>query len=145
MRNNLLYLLSCLFCTMLIFNSCSNELELNYQRYYVNGKGLYEKNCQNCHGANGEGLKKLYPPLTDTLFLSKNRNSLACIIKNGLNGDLKVNGITYNSAMPANAELADIDVAQIIVYITNSFGNKQGFYDQGQAGVDIKGCNLIER
>ena len=140
MRNKLLCLLSSLFAGVLIFESCSNEMELNYQRYFVNGKGLYEKNCQNCHGTNGEGLGMLYPPLTDTVFLSKNRSSLACIIKNGLTGKITVNNVSYETNMPANAVLADIDIAQIIVYITNSFGNKQGFYDQKQVGMDLKGC-----
>ena len=141
MRSKLLYIFLMLFAGVLIFESCSSEMDLNYQRYFVNGKGLYEKNCQNCHGPKGEGLNKLYPPLTDTLFLSKNRASLACIIKNGLSGDVKVNNMTYNSPMPGNAELADIDIAQIIVYITNSFGNKQGFYNQKQVASDYKGCN----
>ena len=140
MRNKLLYLLSSLFAGILIFESCSNEMELNYQRYFVNGKGLYEKNCQNCHGTNGEGLGMLYPPLTDTVFLSSNRSSLACMIKNGLSGKIIVNNLSYETEMPGNAALADIDIAQIIVYITNSFGNGQGFYDQKQAGVDLKGC-----
>ena len=140
MRNKLLYLLFSLFAGVLIFESCSNEMELNYQRYFVNGKGLYEKNCQNCHGTNGEGLGMLYPPLTDTVFLASNRSSLACMIKNGLSGKITVNNLSYETNMPANAILADIDIAQIIVYITNSFGNKQGFYDQKQAGVDLKGC-----
>ena len=111
-----------------LFQSCSSEQKLDYQRYYVNGKGIYEKNCQNCHGANGEGLGKLYPSLTDTLSLSGNRDALACIIKNGLND------------MPANPALADIEIAQVIVYITNSFGNKQGFYEQERVRRDLKGC-----
>jgi len=141
MRNKLLYFLSTLFAGVLIFESCSSEMDLNYQRYYVNGKGLYEKNCQNCHGVKGEGLGKLYPPLTDTLYLSKNRSSLSCIIKNGLRGKVIVNNVIFETDMPGNTALADIDIAQIIVYITNSFGNNQGFYDQKQVGDDLKGCN----
>ena len=141
MRNKLLYFVSTLFAGILIFESCNNELELNYQRYFVNGKGLYEKNCQNCHGTKGEGLGKLYPPLTDTLYLTQNRSSLACIIKNGLEGKIAVNHVSYETDMPGNPALADIDIAQIIVYISNSFGNKQGFYDQKQVGVDMKGCD----
>ncbi|RYF91981.1 MAG: c-type cytochrome, partial [Chitinophagaceae bacterium] len=77
MRNKLLYISASLFIGIMIFQSCSNEQQLNYQRYFVNGKGLYEKNCQNCHGANGEGLGELYPPLTDTVRLSKNKSILA--------------------------------------------------------------------
>ncbi len=141
MRNSLLYISLFLFAGIIIFQACSNEQKLNYQRYFVNGKGLYEKNCQNCHGVNGEGLGKLYPPLTDTLFLYKNKSALACIIKNGLGDKITVNNTIHDSAMPGNGALADIDIAQVIVYITNSFGNKQGFYDQMQVAADLKGCN----
>ena len=141
MRNKLLYTCAFLFSVMIIFQACSNELELNYQRYFVNGKGLYEKNCQNCHGPNGEGLGKLYPPLTDTLFLSKSKSALACIIKNGIGEKITASTLRSDNAMPGNAALANIDIAQIIVYITNSFGNKQGFYDQEQVADDLKGCD----
>ena len=140
MRNKLVYLLALLFAGTIIFQACSTEQELNYKRYFVNGKGLYEKNCQNCHGAKGEGLGKLYPPLTDTLYLSKNKSALACIIKNGLSGKITVNKTTYETDMPGNANLADIDITGIIVYITNSFGNKHGFYDQGEVRADLEGC-----
>ena len=126
---------------MIIFQACSNEQELNYQRYFVNGKGLYEKNCQNCHGAIGEGLGKLYPPLTDTLFLAKNKSTLACIIKNGRGVEIVSNNLNTKTQMPGNPDLAEIDITQIIVYITNSFGNKQGFYDQVQVRSDLKNCD----
>ena len=141
MRNKLLYIFFLVFTSILIFESCSSEMDLNCQRYFVNGKGLYEKNCQNCHGANGEGLGKLYPPLTDTVCLSKNRSLLACIIKKGLKGKITVNNVSYETDMPGNTALADIDIAQIIVYISNSFGNRQGFYDQKEVASDFKGCN----
>ncbi len=141
MRNKLLYTSVILFIGIIIFESCSNEQEINYQRYFVNGKGLYEKNCQNCHGANGEGLGKLYPSLTDTVRLSKIRAMLACIIKNGTSAKVASTESTYKSGMPGNAALADIDIAQIIVYVTNSFGNKQGFYDQAEVTADLKNCN----
>lgn len=140
MRNRLLYSLILLTLGVIFFQSCSSEQQLDYQRYFVNGKGLYEKNCQNCHGANGEGLGKLYPPLTDTAYLSKNRAALACIIQKGLKGKITVNHVSYETDMPGNPALADIDIAQIIVYITNSFGNKQGFYEQGQVKADLQGC-----
>lgn len=140
MRNKLLYTSIFVFAGIIIFQACSNEQELNYRRYFVNGKGLYEKNCQNCHGANGEGLGRLYPPLTDTARLTKNKSILACIIKNGISGKEAARAAGYETAMPGNPSLADIDVAQIIVYVTNSFGNKQGFYDQERVTTDLKNC-----
>lgn len=143
MRNKLLYVAVSLFIATIIFQACSNEQELNYQRYFVNGKGLYEKNCQNCHGADGEGLGKLYPPLNDTTRLFKNKSILACIIKNGISEKGVDNDSTLSTEMPGNAALPDIDIAQIIVYITNSFGNKQGFYDQSQVGNDLSNCSSL--
>jgi hypothetical protein len=43
--------------------------------------------------------------------------------------------------MPGNNTLADIDIAQVIVYFTNSFGNKQGYYDQSLVTKDLASCN----
>lgn len=141
MRNKLVYLLILVSCITIILQSCDNEEGLNYKRYYVNGKGLYEKNCQNCHGSDGMGLGTLYPPLTDKDFLVRNKNKLACIIRNGQSEPIVINKISYQGNMPGNETLAEIDIAQIIVYITNSFGNKQGFYSSEQTGMDLKQCN----
>ena len=44
--------------------------------------------------------------------------------------------------MPANTQLADIEIAQIIVYIGNSFGNKIGYYDTSEANADLKNCSF---
>jgi mono/diheme cytochrome c family protein len=124
-----------------IIQSCQNETSINFKRYYVNGKGIYEKNCQNCHGSDGKGLGTLYPPLTDSTYLKLNRNNLACIIRNGQTGTVQINNISYVGIMPGNETLADIDIAQVIVYITNSFGNKQDFYDTEIAKKDLEKCN----
>jgi mono/diheme cytochrome c family protein len=140
MRNKLVYfiLLAIAFTSMI--QSCQNETSINFKRYYVNGKGIYEKNCQNCHGSDGKGLGTLYPPLTDSTYLKLNRNKLACIIRNGQTGTVKINNIPYVGIMPGNETLADIDIAQVIVYISNSFGNKQGFYDSDIAKKDLEKC-----
>jgi mono/diheme cytochrome c family protein len=141
MRNKIIYYISFISIFIIQLQACNNEESINYQRYYVNGKGLYEKHCQNCHGGDGKGLGTLYPPLTDTAYLIKNKAKLACVIKNGLNKQVTVNKVTYDEPMPGNISLADIDVAQVIVYITNSFGSKQGFYDSAQVTEDLKNCN----
>ncbi|WP_207533437.1 c-type cytochrome [Desertivirga arenae] len=126
--------------SFIALDSCQNQDQLSYVRYYTNGKMLYDQHCQNCHNANGNGLGKLIPPLTDSLFLRKNKALLACIIKHGLNDSITINNTIYHEQMPGNSQLTDIDIAQIITYITNSFGNKQGFYDVSNAGNDLKNC-----
>ena len=140
MRNKLIYFFFFTAACICIIQSCQNETSINFKRYYVNGKGIYEKNCQNCHGSDGKGLGTLYPPLTDSTYLKLNKNKLACIIRNGQTGTVKINNISYVGIMPGNETLADIDIAQVIVYITNSFGNKQGFYDSEIAKIDLKKC-----
>ena len=125
---------------VLLFQACDSAEDINYKRNYVNGKGLYEKHCQNCHGADGKGLAQLYPPLNDSIYLIKNKALLACIIKNGQNKEIVVNKETYDGKMPGNGSLANIEITQIIVYITNSFGNVQGFYPAAQVTSDLKDC-----
>lgn len=139
-RNKLVYIFLLFLSITLCVQSCQNESSINYKRYYVNGKGLYEKHCQSCHGTDGEGLGTLYPPLTDSNYLKLNRSKLACIIKNGQNEEIRINKIVYQGQMPGNNSLPDIDVAQIIVYISNSFGNQMGYYDQAQVVKDLEIC-----
>ena len=140
MRNSLIYLSFLATTAFFVLNSCQSEEELNYTRYFVNGKVLYEEHCQNCHAGDGKGLGQLVPPLTDTLFLKANRTKLACYIKYGLRDTIAVGGKIYNEKMPADSHLADIEIAQIVTYITNSFGNKQNLYDVNDAGKDIEAC-----
>lgn len=125
----------------LYFSSCNSEEEITYLRYYTSGKKLYESNCQNCHNTDGAGLAMLYPPLTDTLYLKKNKKQLACFIKNGLQDSIVVAGKPFNGQMPANPQLTDIEIAEIITYITNSFGNKQQIYLATEVNKDLKNCN----
>ncbi|WP_113635041.1 c-type cytochrome [Nubsella zeaxanthinifaciens] len=123
-----------------IINACQSADEIEMAKYLSNGKDIYESRCQNCHGKNGEGLGELAPPLTDTVFLKANKQQLACYIKNGANQPMLINGKTYQEKMPAFKDLHDIDVAQVIVYITNSFGNKQGMYKYEKVAIDLNNC-----
>ena len=140
MRNKTLYFLFTIASLCIIFQACQSEDEITYARYYVNGKGLYETHCQNCHAADGSGLKNLYPPLTDTSYIKTNRSKLACMIKYGISDTITVGGQVYDNPMPANTHLSDIDVTQILVYIGNSFGNKLGTFDMKEVGAALKEC-----
>ncbi|MGY4386131.1 mono/diheme cytochrome c family protein [Pedobacter sp. UYP24] len=119
--------------------SCQDANRIQYDMYYTNGRDLYISHCQNCHGAKGEGLAALAPPLTDTTYLKENRTKIACFIKNGLTDTIFVNSNKYDGKMPAE-NFANIDIAQIIVYVTNTFGNKHGNYSQEQVATDLSNC-----
>ena len=87
---------------------------------------MYTSNCANCHQANGNGMANLYPPLAGSPAL-KDKALLACIIKNGMKGDISVNGKKFNRPMPANPKLMDLEVAEIITYV-NMKWNKDSVY-----------------
>lgn len=139
MRNIIIYTVCCL-AVVSIINACQSAGEMEMAKYLSNGKDIYTSRCQNCHGEKGEGLGELAPPLTDTIFLMANKQKLACYIKNGANEPMLVQGKTYQEKMPAFNDLHDIDIAQVLVYITNSFGNKQGMYTYEQIANDLKNC-----
>ncbi len=139
-RNSLVYLAALLATFSIFFLACQNEQQITYARYFVNGKGLYEQHCQNCHAADGSGLVNLYPPLTDSTYLKENKRRLACIIKYGMEEKIVINGKPYEGQMPANTHLTAIDVTQIMVYVGNSFGNNRGGFDLKQVTENLKDC-----
>ena len=112
-------------------SSChNNNLDIKTAQYAVNGLKLYKTHCQNCHGDKGQGLGKLYPPLTDQKFLTENRTNLAAIIRNGLSGEITVHGETYNQSMPGNNILTDLDIAYILTYVTTHFADVDSAFTQ---------------
>jgi mono/diheme cytochrome c family protein len=123
-----------------IFSACGDENSIKYQRYYADGSQLYKVHCGNCHMSDGKGLAALIPPLTDTTYLRKNRDKLACFIVYGLNDTIVVNNQEYQGQMPAEKHLAAIDLAKVLTYITNSFGNQQGIYDITEVETNLKNC-----
>ncbi|TSD66863.1 cytochrome c [Inquilinus sp. KBS0705] len=120
--------------------ACQSDEQLEFKRYYTSGVLLYQQKCQNCHGTKGEGLSNLIPPLTDTAYLKKNKAQLGCMVKYGIKETIiTVNGKSYEGAMPAT-DLAPVEVAQVLTYIGNSFGNHMGTITSEQADVYLKEC-----
>ncbi len=87
------------------------------------GKAIYTDFCMTCHLPNGEGVANVYPPLAKSDYLMKNREASIRGIKYGQQGEIIVNGKKYNSVMAALG-LSDDEVADVMNYITNSWGNK---------------------
>jgi mono/diheme cytochrome c family protein len=119
--------------------SCESEADLDFKRYYSAGAEVYQAHCQNCHGSKGEGLSALIPPLTDSVYLKNNRTNLACYIRFGLTGKITVLGKTFDDKM-AVTDLAPMEMAQVLTYVANSFGNKLGVVTIDQVDADLKNC-----
>lgn len=145
MRNHYLYACAALLSLYLVFHSCQHEQAIRTAQYAVNGQKLYVAHCQNCHGVKGEGLGRLYPPLTDSLFLNTHREQLACMVKNGLSGPIEVNGQVFDTEMPANPALAPIEMAYLLTYIGNSFGNTMGIFSLEEIQAALAACEADNR
>lgn len=88
------------------------------------GSVLYMGTCSTCHQESGQGLPNVFPPLAKSDFLLGNPQRAISIVMNGLTGPVKVNGDTYNSVMPPMSQLNDDEVANILTYALNHWGNK---------------------
>lgn len=86
------------------------------------GAVIYEDFCMNCHLPDGKGVEKTYPPLSGSDFLMNNREKSIRAIKFGQSGEIIVNGKTYNGTMMPMG-LSDSEIADVMNYITTSFGN----------------------
>lgn len=90
------------------------------------GKAGYLANCAACHQPEGNGLAGAFPPLAKSDFLKPPYTAAIEAVINGKSGPLKVNGQDYNGVMPAMSQLSDEEVADILTFIVNSWGNPGG-------------------
>lgn len=86
------------------------------------GKVIYEAQCMSCHMAEGEGLSGVFPPVAKSDYLA-DKNRLIKVIVQGVRGEMKVNGTDYNGEMKG-FQLSDQEVADVLNYIGNMWGNK---------------------
>lgn len=81
--------------------------------------------CGACHGQNGEG-GPIAPPIAGSEWVTGPVSNLIRIQLRGLNGPITVAGKDYNfpTGMAALAYQTDDQIAAVLTYIRNSFGNK---------------------
>jgi len=83
----------------------------------AHGEKVYSSTCVACHQANGKGTPPAFPPLAGSKVVSGPKEGHMDIVLNGKPG----------TAMQAfGKQLSDTDIAAVISYERNSFGNKAG-------------------
>ena len=97
----------------------------NLQPTDLTGGALtYVSYCDTCHQSNGEGDGARFPPLAETDWVTGDKARLIGLILNGMEGDVEVNGETYNNVMPQHSFLTDQQISEVLTYIRGSFGNR---------------------
>ncbi len=90
------------------------------------GKAVYEKNCASCHQPEGQGLPPVFPALAgskvvNTPLLSPEGK----LVKDG-HVDRVLNGKEGTAMQAFKTTLSDADLAAVITFERNSFGNTKG-------------------
>jgi len=97
------------------------------ERVYLTGGDHGGTPCVTCHQPNGEGLPGAFPPLKGSKDSMGDCKTHAGHIIKGLNGPITVQGVEYNSAMPPQPQMTDLEIAAVISYERLSWGNDYGW------------------
>jgi mono/diheme cytochrome c family protein len=91
------------------------------------GSRVYTTNCVACHQAGGTGMAGAFPPLaghvSELLKRSDGRSYVGKVLLFGLEGEISVNGNNFAGAMPPWNALSDDDIAAVLNYVSNAWGN----------------------
>jgi nitrite reductase (NO-forming)/hydroxylamine reductase len=99
------------------------------------GESVYQTTCLACHQADGKGLPGAFPPLAGSDYLLGDKDRAVGVVVRGLEGEVVVNGVKYNSIMPAMTQLSDQEIADALTYAMNSWGNKGGAVSVSQVAA----------
>jgi len=97
------------------------QFEAGHKIYFRDG------HCATCHQADGKGLDPAFPPLADSIFVHGDSERLIKITLHGLIGPFELHGKSYNGQVPMTpfgGLLKDQELADVLTYVRNNFGNK---------------------
>lgn len=81
--------------------------------------------CAACHMANGAGMAGAFPPLAASEWVTGKAEVPIAIVLHGMQGEITVKGVKYNSVMTPWASLySDQEIANVVTYIRSQWGNK---------------------
>jgi mono/diheme cytochrome c family protein len=99
------------------------------------GARSYRSLCLACHLPDGKGMIGAIPPLAGSDYMLEDRERAVRIVLKGLEGAITVNGHAYAGVMPAlEGVLTDAQVADVLTYVFNSWGNKGDGFDASHVG-----------
>jgi len=91
--------------------------EWSMQDLLAKGETVYQANCAACHGPTGAGIPGVFPAMTNSPIVTGDAAGHTDIVMNGKSG----------TAMAAyKGQLSDVDLAAVITFERNSFGNSVG-------------------
>ena len=89
----------------------------------ANGETLFKSMCTGCHQADGRGVAGVFPPLAGNGDLYLSDDFPVRVLLFGMKGKIKVGGTIYQREMPPFGHLSDSDIAALVNYVRNAWGN----------------------
>jgi mono/diheme cytochrome c family protein len=122
MKHVMLAILVFIFATAFVLEQPATGLKAAIAR----GKTVYENTCLACHQPDGSGVPNMNPPLVKTKWVLGDKKALAKIVLKGLQGgEIDIEGDKFHNPMPPlESVLKDQEIADVLTYVRNSFGNK---------------------
>ncbi|MFP4088982.1 MAG: c-type cytochrome [Cyclobacteriaceae bacterium] len=121
------FLLFLLFSMLLIASrqkeTALPQAEPELQASIKEGQEIYNSYCMSCHMSQGEGIPGAFPPLAGADYLMEDKERSIRVVMYGLEGEIVVNGVTYDNAMTPMG-LTDEEIAHVLNYVRNSWGNE---------------------
>lgn len=90
----------------------------------ANGKRIYDLSCTACHQENGEGLEGVSLTLVDSKWVLGPESRLVRIVLHGVRGPIVAGTQEANLEMPAMGFFSDEEIAAVLTYIRNAWGNR---------------------
>ena len=105
------------------------HLDAKGQEQFLAGQKIYvrEGHCVTCHQADGKGLDPSFPSIASSPWVAGDKDRLIKLSLYGMMGPLEVNGKKYDGQVPMTpfgGMLNDTEMAAVLTYVRNSFGNK---------------------
>ncbi len=89
----------------------------------VDGASVFAENCTACHQEDAKGIPETFPPLAHNSDLFLARLFPVKVLLNGMTGALRIKGAPYEGEMPSFSHLSDAELAAVVNYLRQSFGN----------------------
>jgi len=84
----------------------------------LNGQRLFATNCASCHGADGQGVPEVYPPIVGAKWITGPASIPIRILLHGMQGEIQVKGEGYNGYMPSfQSRLSIAEITAIVNFL----------------------------
>lgn len=112
-----------------VAEAAAAQREYSYDDLMARGEEVYASSCAACHGGEGQGLGSVFPALAGSDMAL---NDMAGHI------DIVLNGAPGTAMQSFSAQLNDVDIAAVITYERNAWGNNTGETVTPQMIIDAK-------